>query len=85
MTVTATRAKDELSQLLERARNGGERIVIEKHGKAAAVLVSLEDLKRLERLDALERASQHRPLIGTVTHFDQPFEPVSSADWDAAR
>ncbi len=81
MSMTATQAKDQLSSLLERARSGGERIVIEKHGKPAAVLVSVEDLHRLERLDALERASQSRPLTGTVTRFDGPFDAVIS-NWE---
>ena len=81
MTIPATKAKDQLAQLLERARTGGERIIIEKHGKPAAVLVSLADLKRLERLDALERAAQHHPLAGTVMRFDDPFEAASN-DWD---
>jgi prevent-host-death family protein len=81
MVITATQAKDQLASLLERARTGNERIVIEKHGKPAAVLVSLEDLKRLERLDSLERAALHRPLSGTVTRFDDPFGSVSSEDW----
>jgi prevent-host-death family protein len=82
MTMTATKAKDQLANLLERARTAGERIVIEKHGKPVAVLVSIEDLKRLERLDMLERAAQHRPLAGTVLRFGDPFEPVSG-DWTA--
>jgi prevent-host-death family protein len=47
MTMTATQAKDQLANLLERARTAGERIVIEKHGKPVAVLVSIEDWKRL--------------------------------------
>ncbi len=83
MTITATKAKDQLAQLLERARSGVERIIIEKHGKPAAVLVSVEDLRRLERLDALERATKHQPLAGTVLRFDDPFEPVSSGDWNS--
>ena len=82
MAMTATKAKDQLASLLERARTAGERIVIEKHGKPAAVLVSVEDWKRLERLDMLERAAQHRPLAGTVLRFDGSFEPVSSDDRD---
>ena len=81
MTMTATKAKDQLASLLERARTAGEQIVIEKHGKPVAVLVSVEDWKRLERLDMLERAAQHQPLAGTVLRFDGPFEPVSSDDW----
>jgi prevent-host-death family protein len=83
MAVTASFAKDQLSQLLERARSGAERIVIEKHGKPAAVLVSVEDLARLERLDASERATKHPSLSGSVLRFDDPFKPaVPVEDWD---
>lgn len=86
MNVTATTAKNSLPELLERTRTAGERIVIEKHGKPAAVLVSLGDLKRLERLDALERAAIHRPLKGTVKRYDDPFGPaVPPEDWDALK
>jgi prevent-host-death family protein len=85
MSITATQAKDQLAQLLERTRNAGERIVIEKHGKPTAVLVSIEDLKRLERLDALERAAQHRPLVNSVQRYENPLDSISSEDWDAVR
>ncbi len=80
MSVTATQAKDQLSALLERTRGAGERIVIEKHGKPAGALVSIEDLKRLERLDALERSAVARPLAGSVSQYVDPFEPAT--DWD---
>ena len=82
MSVTATQAKDQLSSLLERTRSGGERIVIEKHGKPAAALVSIEDLHRLERLDALEIAAFVRPLVGSVIQYLNPFE--AATDWEIA-
>ena len=82
MSVTATQAKDQLSALLERTRSAGERIVIEKHGKPAGVLVSIEDLRRLERLDVLEHAAIIRPLAGSVQVFRDPFEPAT--EWDLA-
>lgn len=41
-------AKTHLSEYLNRVRYGGERIVIERHGKPVAALVSTEDLARLE-------------------------------------
>ncbi len=84
MTVTASFAKDQFGSLLERTRSSGERIVIEKHGKPAAVLVGIEDLARLEQLDARERAAKHRPLTGTVKMFTDPFEPVGEDDWEMA-
>ena len=85
MSITATKAKDQFSNLLERVRVTSERIVIEKHGKPAAVLVSVADLERLQRLDALEQAAPHQPLAGTVRRFDDPFEPIAASDWHAAQ
>jgi prevent-host-death family protein len=82
MSVTATQAKDQLSTLLERTRSAGERIVIEKHGKPAGVLVSIDDLRRLERLDELEHAAVARPLAGSVKEYRDPFEPAT--EWDLA-
>lgn len=41
-------AKTHLSEYLNRVRYGGERIVIERHGKPVAALVSTQDLARLE-------------------------------------
>jgi prevent-host-death family protein len=82
MSVTATQAKDQLSALLERTRSAGERIVIEKHGKPAGVLVSIDDLHRLERLDELEHAAIARPLAGSVQAYRDPFELAT--EWDLA-
>ncbi len=41
-------AKTHLSEYINRVHYGGERIVIERHGKPVAALVSTEDLARLE-------------------------------------
>lgn len=42
--------REGLSDALNRAGFGGERIVLERRGKAVAALVSLRDLERLERV-----------------------------------
>ena len=41
-------AKTHLSEYINRVRYGGERIVIERHGKPVAALVGTGDLARLE-------------------------------------
>lgn len=41
-------AKTNLSEYLNRANYRGERFLVERHGKAVAALVSVEDLRRLE-------------------------------------
>jgi prevent-host-death family protein len=50
--VGIVRARDVLGDLVNRAGYANERIVITKHGKPAAALVSMGDLERLRALDA---------------------------------
>lgn len=52
MDVSALR--DGLSDALNRAGFGGERIVLERRGKAVAALVPIRDLERLEDVQAPE-------------------------------
>ncbi len=44
-------AKTHLSEYLNRVAYRGERILVERHGKPVAALVSVEDLRRLEAQD----------------------------------
>jgi prevent-host-death family protein len=64
--VSITEAKARLSQLVNRVAYGGERVVLESHGRPKAALVGLDDLQALEaggpvarlkdvRLEALRR------------------------------
>jgi len=47
-TVTASEARDGFSELVNRVEYGGERIVVTRHGKPIAALVSASDLAALE-------------------------------------
>ena len=47
-TMSVAEAKNRFSDVLRRAEYGGERIVVERHGKPVAVIVSTDDLRRLE-------------------------------------
>lgn len=49
--VNLVEARDTLGELVSRVSFGRERIVITKHGKPAAVLVSIEDLAALQGLE----------------------------------
>lgn len=51
-TITATKARAELPELLDRAKRGGERIIIARHGRPAAALISYADLRRYQALEA---------------------------------
>jgi len=50
-TLSAARAKAEFAQCVRKAE-GGEAVVITRHGKPVAALVSAEQVKQLERLRA---------------------------------
>jgi prevent-host-death family protein len=49
--MTATVVRDTFGDTLNRVAYRGERIVLERHGKAVAALVSIDDLSRLEALE----------------------------------
>ncbi|MCE7870525.1 type II toxin-antitoxin system Phd/YefM family antitoxin [bacterium CPR1] len=49
MNVSVGRLKRDLSALLNQVTYGNERVVVESRGKPKAVLISLEELERLER------------------------------------
>ncbi|MCS0600771.1 type II toxin-antitoxin system Phd/YefM family antitoxin [Streptomyces sp. LP11] len=50
--IPVTRARAELADLINRVVYGGERVVVTRHGKPLAALVSAADLERLDALDA---------------------------------
>ncbi|WP_305782377.1 type II toxin-antitoxin system Phd/YefM family antitoxin [Symbioplanes lichenis] len=56
--VPVTQARAEFADLINRASYGGERIVVTRHGKPIAALISAADLERLQRLDEAESNQQ---------------------------
>jgi prevent-host-death family protein len=54
--MSASELRTHISDAIGRVNYAGVRIVIEKNGKPAAVLISVEDLELLEALEALEDA-----------------------------
>lgn len=51
MEVSITDIRDNLADALNRVAYGGERVVLQRRGKGVAVLVSMDDLAALERLE----------------------------------
>lgn len=72
--VGAHEAKTHLADFLNRATYAGERIIVERHGKPIAALVSLNDLLRLE-------AGDIRPTLDTE---EQTNEARFRSDMEAA-
>lgn len=62
-------AKTHLSDYVNRVAYGGERIVLERHGKPIAALVGLEDLRRIESLAA--EAAEADDLAAREARFRQ--------------
>ena len=66
--VGVAEAKGTFSAMIEGVQHRGERYVIERHGKPAAALVSLEELDRLEER-AAPPARQNDGLTGLIGLF----------------
>jgi len=50
-TVSLSDARNGLSELVNRARYGGERVTLSSRGKPVAVLLSVEDFEALEAME----------------------------------
>ena len=50
-TMTISEARSRLSDLSNRVAFGGERVIIERHGKVLCALVPVEDLELLELME----------------------------------
>ena len=72
--IPATTVRDSFSETLNRVAYKGERIVLERHGKAVAALVSVEDLELLESLE--DRLDAEAVLAAREEPGDVPYEEV---------
>lgn len=50
-SISVADAKNQFSDLLRRAEYAGERVVVHRHGKPVAAIVSTRDLERLQALE----------------------------------
>jgi prevent-host-death family protein len=67
--VSTTRAREALSDVINRVAYQGERIVLERHGKDVVAMVPVEDLQLLEDLEDrmdLEEARKRLKTPGRV-------------------
>ena len=63
-TLSSANARDQLSDILNRAAFGKERVVVSRRGKPLAAVVPLEDIATLEALeDALDAAEIQKRLL----------------------
>lgn len=78
-TITIAEARDNLSDLYNRAAYGQERILLTRHGKGQVALIPVEDLEELEALEdmvdreLLRQAREENEREGTI-----PWEDVKA-------
>jgi prevent-host-death family protein len=76
-TITA-RAK--FSELVNRAAYGKERVVLTRHGKPVAAVVSLDDLEALEQLE-----DEHDARLGAAAVDQWKAEGRPTTPWSAVK
>lgn len=79
-TISATEARIHLGDVLDQVEHAGSRIIIERGGKPAAMLISLSDGKKLngEHYDPeelIERARLNREAFAEWRAVQQPGQP----------
>lgn len=76
MEISFVQARANLADAINRVAYGGERVIVRRHNKAVAALVSMDDLRLLEELEDradLKAAQRARKEKGGV-----PLERVKS-------
>ena len=68
--------KRHFSEYVSRTRHGGERVIVTSHHKSVAAVVSMEDLRRLERQDDMAGL---RAVAGRWPDFDEIDSAVHEA------
>ena len=51
MRLAASQARERFSEILNEVAHGNKRMVLQRHGKDVAAVISAEDLKRFEELE----------------------------------
>ena len=86
--VTVSEARERLADLLGRVQHGHEDVTIKKHGKAVAVMISVEAMAYYERLEDAELAREVAAVYAdpdydandTVSHEDLWAEILANPD-----
>lgn len=58
--LSISQARETLAEVVNRVAYQGERVILHRHGKAVAALVSASDLKRLAELDSAQPSRRAR-------------------------
>jgi prevent-host-death family protein len=81
--VSMSEARDDFADTVDRARIGGDRVVLHRHGKGIAAMISMQDLSLLEFLErrlTRQDIKEARAALAEARANDE--EPVS---WEALK
>jgi prevent-host-death family protein len=76
--VAASRLRKELSETLNKVAFKGERVILERHGKGVAALISMEDYLLFERLEELIDTREAERILNNLKKEDV-------VSWDKAK
>ena len=76
--VTVSEARERLADLLGQVQHGHEDVTIKKHGKAVAVMISVEAMEYYERLEDAELAR-----LGAESYAEYRADPSKAISLDA--
>ncbi|HHT9135035.1 MAG TPA: type II toxin-antitoxin system Phd/YefM family antitoxin [Candidatus Avalokitesvara rifleensis] len=78
-TVTAEKARNQFSELVNRAGYGKERIAVTRRGKAVAAVVPIEDMELLEKLeDKIDLEDARKALAEAKKKGTIPWEKIKA-------
>lgn len=77
-TITTVDARNQFSDILNRAAYGGEHVVLTRRGKAVAALIPVDHLRLLEQI--IERLEDRIDLEAALRVLDDESDEV--LDWD---
>ncbi|MFZ0943443.1 MAG: type II toxin-antitoxin system Phd/YefM family antitoxin [Syntrophobacteraceae bacterium] len=77
MTFTTVEARKQISEVINRAAYGKERVILTRRGKPVVAVVPIEDVETLEALeDRFDIEEAHKVLAGTEKEGTVPFNEV---------
>jgi prevent-host-death family protein len=76
-TMTTVAARERLSEVLNRAAFGKERVVLTRRGKRLAAVVPMEDIERLEALEDRRDAAQIQDRLKQLERGGRPTVPLT--------
>jgi prevent-host-death family protein len=81
--VTASEAREEFSEIINRVAYGGERVVIRRREKELAAVIPMEDLRLLERLIEKEEdridAEEAEKIMAAIERGEEEVIPLDQA------